>query len=74
MITHKFILEYYGVYSLQALHVYIRTHSLWIVTSVVAFSVNSGVLVVDRQVYCPPWDVCRELNVRVRVVVKPVVL
>ena len=26
---------------------------------------------IDRQVYCPPWEVCRELNVRVRVVVVP---
>ena len=25
----------------------------------------------DRQMYSPPWDVCRGLNVRVRVVVVP---
>ena len=49
-------------------------YSPWTVTSVVAFPVDGGVSVVDWQVYCPPWDVCRGLNERVRVVVEPVVL
>ena len=53
---------------------YIRTQSPWTVTSVVAFTVDGGVLVVDWQMYCPPWDVCRGLNERVRVVVESVVL
>ena len=39
-----------------------------------AVTVDGGVLIVDWQVYCPPWDVCRGLNERVRVVVEPVVL
>ena len=49
-------------------------HSPWTVTFLVAFTVDGGVSVVDWQVYCPPWDVCRGLNERVRVVVEPVVL
>ena len=53
---------------------YICTHSPWTVTSVVAFTVDGGVSVVDWQVYCPPCDVCRGLNERVRVVVELVVL
>ena len=54
---------------------YIRgTHSPWTVTSVVAFTVNSGVLVVDWQMYCPPCDVYRGLKESVRVVVELVVL
>ena len=53
---------------------YICTHSPWTVTSVVAFTVNSGVLVADWQMYSPPWDVCRGLKESVRVVVEPVVL
>ena len=53
---------------------YICTHSPWTVTSVVAFTVDGGVLVVDWQVYCPPCDLCRGLNERVRVVVELVVL
>ena len=39
-----------------------------------AVTVDGGVPVVDWQVYCPPCDVCRGLNERVRVVVEPVVL
>ena len=39
-----------------------------------AFTVDGGVLVVDWQVYCPPCDLCRGLNERVRVVVELVVL
>ena len=39
-----------------------------------AFTVDGGVSVVDWQVYCPPWDVCRGLKERVRVVVEPVFL
>ena len=39
-----------------------------------AVTVDGGVLVIDRQVYCPPWDVCRGLNERVRMVVEPVIL
>ena len=47
----------------------------WTVTFLVAVTVDAGVSVVDWQVYCPPWDVCRGLNERVRrVVVEPVVL
>ena len=46
----------------------------WTVTFFVAFAVDAGVSVVDWQVYSPPWDVCSELNERVRVVVEPVVL
>ena len=38
------------------------------------FTVDAGVSVVDRQVYCPLWDVLRGLNERVRVVVESVVL
>ena len=34
----------------------------------VAITVDGGVSVVDWQVYCPPCDVCRGLNERVRVV------
>ena len=40
----------------------------------VAFTVDAGESIVDRQVYCPPWDVLRGLNERVRVVVELVVL
>ena len=46
-------------------------HSLWTVTFLVAVTVDEGVAVVDRQVYCPPWDVCRGLNEIVRMVVEP---
>ena len=46
----------------------------WTVTFLVAFTVDGGVSVVDWQVYCPPWDVRRGLNERVRVVVEPVLL
>ena len=46
----------------------------WTVAFLVAVTVVGGVSVVDWQVYCPPWDVCRRLNERVRVVVEPVVL
>ena len=35
---------------------------------------DAGVSTVDWQMYCPPYDVCRGLNERVRVVVEPVVL
>ena len=47
-------------------------HSLWTVTFLVAVTVDAGVSIVDWQVYCPPWDVCRGLNERMRVVVEPV--
>ena len=50
------------------------TRSPWTVTFLVAFTVDEGVSIVDRQVYCRPWDVCRGLNERVRVVVESVVL
>ena len=49
-------------------------HSPWTVTFLVANTVDAGVSVIDWQVYCPPWDVCRGLNERVRVVLEPVVL
>ena len=49
-------------------------HSPWTVIFLVAVTVDGGVSVVDWQVYCPPCDVCRGLNERVRVVVEPVVL
>ena len=46
----------------------------WIVTFLVAFTVEAGAPIIDRQVYCPPCDVCRGLKESVRVVVEPVVL
>ena len=46
----------------------------WRVIFLVAVTVDGGVSVVDWQAYCPPWDVCRGLNERVRMVVEPVVL
>ena len=46
----------------------------WTVTFLVAVTVDAGVSVVEWQVYCPPCDVCRGLNERMRVVVEPVVL
>ena len=49
-------------------------HSPWTVTFLVAVTVDGGVAVVDWQAYCPPWDVCRGLKERVRMVVEPVVL
>ena len=49
-------------------------HLPWTVTFLVAFTVDGGVAVVDWQVYCPPLDVCRGLNERVRMVVESVVL
>ena len=52
-------------------HVYT---SPWTVTFLVAFTVDGGVSIFDWQVYCPPWDVCRGLNERVRVLVEWVVL
>ena len=48
-------------------------HSPWTVTFLVAVTVDAGVSIVDWQVYCPPLDVCRGLNERVRVVVELVV-
>ena len=45
----------------------------WTVTFLVAVTVDAGVPIVDWQVYCPPWDVRRGLNERVRVVIEPVV-
>ena len=49
-------------------------YSPWTDKFLVAFTVDGGVLVIDQQVYCPPWDVCRGLNERVRMVVELVVL
>ena len=61
-----------SVYCLQVLQI---VNSPWTVTFLVAFTVDGGVLVVDWQVYCLPWDVTRGLNERVRMVVfEPVVL
>ena len=40
----------------------------------VAVTVDGGESIVDWQMYCPPCDVCRGLNERVRVVLEPVVL
>ena len=51
-----------------------HTHLPWTVTFLVAVTVDEGVSVVDWQVYCPPWDVYRGLNERVRMVVEPAVL
>ena len=39
----------------------------------VAITVDGDVPINDWQVYCPPWDVCKGLNERVRVVVELVV-
>ena len=49
-------------------------YSPWTVTSAVAVTVDGGESIVDWQVYSPPWNVCRGLNERVRVVLEPVVL
>ena len=49
-------------------------HSPWTVTFVVAVTVDEGMSIVDWQVYCPPWDVCRGLDERVRMVVEPLAL
>ena len=50
----------------------------WTVTLLVAVTVDAGVSIFDWQVYCPPCDVYRGLNERVRVevesLVEPVVL
>ena len=54
---------------------YIHTYIYipWTVTFLVAFTVDGGVSIFDWQVYCSPWDVCRGLNERVRIVVELVV-
>ena len=71
-----YVSNFWRIYAIAYIvhHMYICTHSPWTVTSVVAFTVDEGVSVVDWQVYCPPCDVCRGLNERVRVVVELVVL
>ena len=55
-------------------YVRISIHSPRTVTFLMAVTVDAGVSIVDWQVYCPPCDVCRGLNERVRVVIEPVVL
>ena len=52
---------------------YIHIYQPWTVTFLVAFTVDGGVSIFDWQVYCPPWDVLRGLNERVRIVVELVV-
>ena len=47
------------------------TNSLCTVTSLVEFCVDEASFTSDWQVYGPPWEVERGLNVRVRVVVLP---
>ena len=49
-------------------------NSPWIVTFLMTVTVDAGVSIVDWQMYCPPYDMCRKLNERVRVVVEPVVI
>ena len=53
---------------------YISIHSPWTVTFLVAVTVDAGVSIFDWQVYCPPWDVLKGSNERVRVVIELVVL
>ena len=49
-------------------------NSPWTVTFFMTVTVDAGASIVDWQMYCPPYDVCRGLNERVRVVVESVVL
>ena len=55
-------------------YICISIHSPWTVTFLMAVTVDGDLPAVDWQVYCSPWDVCRGLNERVRMVVELVVL